>query len=120
MKKLSEYKNEEALDLLADIIEPASTILADKSVKEAFKSKNKFKTAKVAIKSHKKEIIEILARLDGVEPNEYHCNVFTLPATVLQILQDQQLVDFFSSAVGQAVEPASAEHTGDTAETEKE
>lgn len=117
MKKLSEYKDEEALDLLADIIEPASVIFADKDVKAAFKGENKMKFAKVAIKKHKTEIIEILARLDGVEPSEYHCNIFTLPVTIIKILQDKELVDFFSSAVEAEDEIASIELTANTEET---
>ena len=119
MKKLSEYKDDEALDLLADIIVPASTIFADKQVKDAFKSQNKLKAAKVVIKNHKKEIVEILARLDGVSAEDYHCNVFTLPVVVLQILQDKELVDFFSSAVGAEDVNVSSELTANTEETEE-
>lgn len=114
MKKLSEYKDDEALDLLADIIEPASVIFADDQVKASFKDKNKLKAAKVVIKNHKKEIVEILARLDGVPVKEYHCNVFTLPIVVLQILQDKELVDFFVSAVGAEDAIVSGELTANT------
>lgn len=119
MKKLSEYKDDEALDLLADIVEPAAAIFADKNVKEAFRSDNKFKAAKAIIKTHKKEIIEILARLNNTPVEEYHCNIFTLPAVILQILQDQELVDFFSSAVGAEDVNASFELTANTEETEE-
>lgn len=102
MKKLSEYKDEEALDLLADIIEPASVIFSDDKVKDTFKKakgKSIIPLAKIIIQNHKNEIMDILARLDGTERNEYHCNVLTLPITVMQILQDKELIDFFSFAV---------------------
>lgn len=120
MKKLSEFKDEEALDLLADIIEPASAIFTDKDVRAAFKEENKLpKVTKIAIKKHKSELIEILAKMEGKEPSEYHCNVLSLPIAVLKILQDQELVDFFSSAVGVAEESASIGLMQNTKETEE-
>lgn len=118
MKKLSDYKDGEALDLLADIIEPASAIFSDKEVLEAFKSNNKFAAVKVIIKSHKNELIEVLARLDGKEVSEYHCNVFTIPIVALQVLQDQELIDFFLSAVVGKDESVYTEPTPNTEGTE--
>lgn len=98
--KLSEFKGEDALDLLADIIEPAAEILSDKEIAEIYRSGGK-KTAlvKVAIKNHKKEVIEILAAMDGVPAEEYSCNVLTLPMKLLEILNDKELIQFFTSAV---------------------
>ena len=94
--KLSEYKNEQALDILADILEPAATIFSDKEVKEAFGTGDKIKGIKTVIKTHKKEIIEILAVLDGVPVAEYECNVLTFPVKLLEILNDTDLTNFFS------------------------
>ena len=94
--KLSEYKNEQALDILADILEPSAKIFSDKEVKEAFGTGDKIKDIKTAIKTHKAEIIEILAVLDGVPVAEYECNVLTLPVKLLEILNDTDLMSFFS------------------------
>lgn len=95
--KLSEYKNEAALDLLADIIEPATEIMADKEVYAVFQSNGKKMTAiKAAIKNHKSAVIEILAALDGVPVEDYECNVFTLPAKLVEILNDKELIEFFT------------------------
>lgn len=94
--KLSEYKNEQALDILADILEPSSKIFSDKEVKKAFETGDKIKGIKTVIKTHKKEIIEILAVLDGVPVVEYECNVLTLPVKLLEILNDTDLTSFFS------------------------
>lgn len=99
MRKLSDYQNEEALDLLADIVDPASLIMGDAEVKAALKGENKLpRLTKAIIRNHKPELIEILARLDGVPVEEYRCNVFTLPIKVIEILNDKELLDFFSSA----------------------
>lgn len=95
--KLSDYKNEEALDILADIIEPASEIFSDKKIVDLLrKDEAPMKAIKIAIKDHKKSVMEILAILDGVKPDEYECNVFTLPMKVLEVLNDEELLKFFT------------------------
>ena len=49
------------------------------------------------IKNHKKEIVEIMARLDGKDPANYTVNFFTLPMKVLEILNDPGIIDLFTS-----------------------
>ena len=93
--KLSEYHGEAALDLLADLIEPVGEIMADKEIGDVFK-KNRFKAIGMAIKNHKKAVIQIMASMDGVPVEEYKCNVFTLPAKILELLNDQDLVQLFT------------------------
>ena len=93
--KLSEYQGEEALDLLADLIEPAGEIMSDKEIGEVFK-KNRFKAIGMAIKNHKKAVMQIMAAMDGVPVDEYKFNVFTLPLKILEILNDPGLVQFFT------------------------
>jgi hypothetical protein len=52
--KLSEYKGEQALDMLADLIEPAATIMADKEIANAVRANlPRIKIVKAAIKNHK-------------------------------------------------------------------
>lgn len=99
--KLSDYKDEEALELLADLLEPVAEILSDKAILAAMQAKeiNKMGAIKYAIKQHKKSVIEVLAILEGVPVNEYHCNVFTLPVKLLEILNDPELMDFFKLQV---------------------
>lgn len=95
MKKLSEYQNEEALDILADLIEPAAKIFSDKAIEREWNSGNRIGAVKVAIKNHKSEVIDILAIMEGIPRDEYKCNVVTIPARLLEILNDPDLVDFF-------------------------
>ena len=93
--KLSEFKDDAALDLIADIIEPATEILADPAIKEAF-SRSKIAAIKVAIKSHKNAIREIVARLDGKNPEEYHLTALSLPVKLLSLLNDPELQQLFT------------------------
>jgi hypothetical protein len=69
MKKLSDYKGEEAIDLWANLVEPISMIMSDKEVKDVFKDKEKTiaEKAKICLKSHKAEIKEILLSVDETE-----------------------------------------------------
>lgn len=118
MKKLSEYKDGEALDLLADLLEPVSLILADKEVVKRFK-KNKLKGISYCIKKHQKQVIEVMAYLEGVPVKEYHCNLISLPKTVLDILNDKELMDFFGLQLQTGTEESFGsvtENTGEVAE----
>lgn len=113
--KLSEYKNEDALDLLCDILEPTAEIFADKELATAVKSNcSTIKAVTIAIKNHKAEILQILARLDGIPVEEYSCNIATITQKLLEIVNDKELVDFFSSQ-GQKMEEISS--TSATAST---
>ena len=105
--KLSDYKDERALDLLADIIEPAAEIMGDKEVTEAAKGENMARTVSVILKRHKKAVIAVLAALDGVPVEEYHCNVFSLPAKLLELFNDPDISQLFSFA-GQTEEPTAS------------
>lgn len=98
MRKLSEYKNEEALDVLADIIDPVIEILADKGIAKLQRMKvPKLKLAQYIIKNHKESTLRILARLNDVPYEEYECNIFTLPMQILELLNDEELIRFFNS-----------------------
>lgn len=93
--KLSEYQGEAALDILAELIEPAGEIMSDKEIGEVFK-KNRFKAIGLAIKNHKKAVMQIMATMDGVPVDEYKCNVFTLPVKILELLNDSELIRLFT------------------------
>ena len=111
MKKLSEYKDDEALDLLADLLEPCIEMFADKELAALIRSNNKIKAVSHAIKEHKKEVVQIMARLNGKEVKDFHYNVITLPKMVLEVLNDKELLDFFSQQGENGVETLSGSVT---------
>lgn len=82
---MRDLSNEEALDLFADLMEPAAEILTDDEVKKAY-SEKPLKGIKLAIKRHKRTWITILALLDGVPESKYQVNVLTLPMKVLELV----------------------------------
>lgn len=95
--KLSEIKGEKALEVLADLIDPATAIMADAEVKKAYDmNKNVLQLAKVILKRHPKEVVAILAALDGVPVEDYEVNIVSLPKKLLEILNDEELQQLFS------------------------
>ena len=100
MKSLNDFQDEQALDLLADIFEPVVNILVDKDFLKAFDSGNRVKAVTIAIKNHKKDVMEILAAMEGVPVEEYHCNVFIVPIRlgeiIGQIMREPELMAFFT------------------------
>lgn len=96
MRKLSEIGNEEKLDIIADILEPMANIMQDKEIAKASKE-SYLKAIQVAIRLHKKEVIEILARIDGVPVKDYKYGMLELPFQLVSILQDGDVMSFFGS-----------------------
>jgi len=96
--KLSDYKGEDAIELLADIIEPAIDIISDDAIRDAVRAnKTRMELIKLVLKGHKKEILEIMARIDGEDPATYQPNVFVLPMRLIELLNDSDLMELFRS-----------------------
>ena len=96
--KLSDIKGEKALDVLVDIIDPATEIATDKELELAVKNHaTKIEIVKIAIRNHKRAVIEIMAALDGKKPEEYEISVLSLPIKLIEMLNDPDLVSLFES-----------------------
>lgn len=107
--KLSDYKNEDAIDVLADLIEPASVIMADKEIADLARSgKPKLLIVRQALRSHKKEVIEIVAAIHRKDPSEVQFNAISLVGDALDILNDPEIQQVFTLQ-GQT---ADGEHSG--------
>ena len=103
MKRLSDFKGEEALDVLADIMIPLSSIFADPDMKDLTKDKKKTiaEAIQPMIKNHKKELVQILARLNEQSEEEYKkdMNLLTLPRAVLALVNDPEVQILFPSQI---------------------
>lgn len=98
--RLSDFMGEEALDVLADIIEPLTMVLSDAEIQELSKSKPApVKYIKPMLKNHKGEIIEVLARLNNKPVEEYKKSVtlITLPKELLDLINDPEVQSLFHS-----------------------
>jgi len=96
--KLSEIKGEKAIDAMADLMEPLAIIFADKVVQESVKSKEpKMILCKKILKGHKNEVIQIMAILDGEDPETFEVSLLTLPMKLLEIFNDPEVQSLFTS-----------------------
>lgn len=108
--RLSEIKGEKALDMLADLMDPAGEIFKDKRFVEYCRSRKLNEAVKIALKYHKKSVIEIMAYLDEEDPATYEPNMLTIPFKLLEIVNDKELLMLFRSQV-QNTNPSSGPAT---------
>ena len=93
MRRLSDYQGEEAIELWADIMDSASVIFSDKELRK-YAEGSKINLAKAMLKSHKKEVCDILLRIDDTP-----INGFNIIVRLVQILEEiganPEVRDFF-------------------------
>ncbi len=97
MRKLSEIQNEEALDVIADILDPVIEICQDDELKEVMTKNDRMAAIKIAIKKHKEAIMLILATLDGESIETYKINLIQIPTKLLELFNDPDMAAFFQS-----------------------
>ena len=103
---LTAYRGDDALDILADLMEPVVEIFGDRELAEAWRE-NRAMAVKMALKGHKKSVFQMLAIIDredyedpeALEAYKQRFNVFTLPARLMELFNDPVLVDLFTSQV---------------------
>ena len=114
MKRLSDYKGEEAIELWVDLIDEFYEILKDDNLTEYAKG-SKIRFASEILKTHKKEVSNILLRIDDTPLNGL--NILTRVVDVVnEITESPELMSFFG-AQGQKEEK---EPSGSATETTKE
>lgn len=119
--KLSEYKNEEALELLADIMDPLSDIMTDENFKKLLSEEKTTKMGMIQylLRNQSKPIIAILARMENTPVEEFQVNILSLTTKLLDVFNDKELVDFFKSQGQMVAGEPSGSATENTEETEE-
>lgn len=98
MKKLADYKDEDAIDLWADLLDPITKICADKEVADSIRSgKPPFLIAKDILKLHSKEAIEVMLRIDPTPVNGLNA-VTRVVEIIFEIQRSDELSGFFGDA----------------------
>lgn len=96
--KISELKGEQALDVLADILEPVVEILQDKEIMdEARDGATNLGLVQKILKLHKKEVLQIMAIVDQEDPETYAPNIFVLPSRLLELFSMPEMKVLFTS-----------------------
>lgn len=118
--RISEFEGEAALDLIADLIEPIATILADPKITQMRSENNNYaRIAAAMIKTHKTEVMQILAAMDGVPVAEYRCTPIKALQQLMDLLSDEELAPFLDFAPSKAEPNSSGSATANTAAKEK-
>lgn len=112
--KLSDVKGDRVFDVIADIIDPIANIAEDENAVAMFKRerlpqgmttkqfiiKRARKSVPVLLRSHKADIITILAAIEGVPSEEYVgvLNMVKLVHDCTELLTDDAFAELFISA----------------------
>ena len=107
--KLSDIKGERAIEVIADLIEPVANIATDKECADLFsvkpvKGEDKNVSARkhlvrkvpLLLRTHKRDVIQIIATIDGKSVDDM--NLFSITAALIGIVQDEELIELFTSA----------------------
>lgn len=98
MKKLSDYKGEDALELWDRLLDPLSAIIGNPEIKAIVRSgKNKLEIARALLRVQRKEIVEILLMIDP-EPIDGLNIVSRLISLLSEIGQNDEVKAFFGYA----------------------
>lgn len=116
--KFKELKNEQAIEALADMFDPILEIASDDAIKSAARSNNKILVIKLMLKNHARSVFELMAASEGVPVDEYECNVLTLPANLIELLNRPEFEVLFQSQ-GQKEEKTSSGSATESTEGEK-
>lgn len=112
--KLSDIKGGRVLDVIADIIDPIANMVQDKDVAAMFKreavpdgmeardffAERMCKGLPVLLKSHKADIIAVMAAIEGVTPEQYAASLdfSKLFTDVMELVTDDAFLNFLSSS----------------------
>lgn len=104
MKKLSEFKDDEAMDVLAEILDPMVNMMKNKDFVLAIRGDkkkgirpNRVEAIKIAITKNRSDVVKIMAVLNETPVEEFHYNLLTLPQMMVEMFNDKELMDFFGS-----------------------
>lgn len=122
--RLSEIKGENAIDVIADLLDPLTLILADPEIKKVAKSNVDVLTqAKFILKKHKKAVLEILAILDQTPVEEFQPSLLELPKMLVDLINDikenEELSSLFQSQGQMITDAPFGPVTQNTEETEE-
>lgn len=119
--KLSDIKGEEALDVLAEIIDPVTSICVDDIFKSMINSKKpKLLLVKYLLKNHKQEVLKILAELNQESYETFKPSIIQLPMMLLDVLNDEEVLQLFQYAEVEDASKSSTTAMALTKETETE
>lgn len=92
--RLSDFKDERAIEVVADLLVPIGKIASNKENAKA-KGKSMLEFAAAMLRNNKREVMDMMAILSDVDPAEYHCNAASVMVGVLDMFNDPELMQLF-------------------------
>ena len=109
--------NEDKLDLLADLLDPVSLLAADGELMKLAKAGQRKSAIQRLLRNHKPELIEILALIEGEDPQAYRIEGPMVAVKLLAWISDnKEIIDGLFPTPAQSADAASSgqrmENTG--------
>lgn len=101
MKKLSDYKGEDAIELWGDLLDPVIAIIGDKKVTDLIKNRDghtMMQLAQKIVKWHSKEILHVFKTIDPDEEIDGLSVIMRLTNILAEIGTNAELRSFFGFA----------------------
>lgn len=112
---LFDYENEDAVEVLADMFEPAAVICADQILQAMVKNnKPPIMIATHILKNYPKQIVAIFAASEHTPVSEYHITIPKMIQKLLALVNDKEMKSFFTSQAQMAEPMHSGEPTENT------
>lgn len=94
MKKLSEFKNEDGVLVIAKLLQPISRILMAMQG-ERMEGQKALEFVSLMLEKSPKDVVEIFAILSEVPVEEYECNGASIMANTLKLASDKEFMELF-------------------------
>lgn len=117
--QISEIKGEKAIDAIAELIEPITSIMSDEEVASHGRSENLIQALKVAFKKYPKDVLKVLAIFNGEDPDTYEPSLVQIPLQIMELAKDPDVKMLFTLQGQKMEEGSSGSATETTKETEK-
>lgn len=109
--KLSDFKDERAIEVVADLLVPISKIVSKPEIADA-QSKSVIEFAAAMLKNGKREVMDMLAILSEQNPETYTCTAATVMRDVIDMVSDPDLLQLFG--LQSKTQPSSGSASGIT------
>lgn len=94
MKKLSEFKNEDGVRVIAKLLQPISRILMAMQG-EKLEGRTALEVIPLMLEKSPKDVVEIFAILSETPVDEYECNGASIMANTLKLASDKEFMELF-------------------------
>ncbi len=93
--KIDSFVREDAIDLIANLLDPVSRILAVEKTKEVFETKTVIEIAVYILKNFKQEALEIVCVINGEDPQKWKFTAYDVINTLTEVLNNPQIMEVF-------------------------